>query len=202
MPTMLVLPWCWSGAPRPPEALVFASRLDGTGFRRGWRLLIGGMRLYLAVLGAPGALGVSVRAHPIQGRYYTLSMWRDQESLMSFAHGPAHRRAVRGVATRPGAGGAGIAGCPSAAAAHLAGHQALADDSRHRPLPPPAAVHSDGTKSRRAGTLTPAAWHAGRARRRTRTPAGHFGQPMSNRLAWQPARSSAKPGSRRTGAGC
>lgn len=97
MPTMLVLPWFWSGAPRPPEALVFASRLDGTGFRRGWRLLIGGMRLYLAVLGAPGALGVSVRAHPIQGRYYTLSMWRDQESLMSFAHGPAHRRAVRGV---------------------------------------------------------------------------------------------------------
>ena len=98
MPTILVLPWRWSGAPRPPQALVFASRFDGTGFRRGWRLLIGGMRLYLAVPGAPGALGVSLRAHPIQGRYYTLSMWRDQESLMSFAHGPAHRRAVRGVA--------------------------------------------------------------------------------------------------------
>lgn len=98
MPTMLVLPWRWSGAPRTPEALVFASRFDGTGFRRGWRLLIGGVRLRRAVLGAPGALGVSVRAHPIQGRYYTLSMWRDQESLMAFAHGPAHRSAVRTVA--------------------------------------------------------------------------------------------------------
>jgi hypothetical protein len=98
MPTMLVLPWRWSGAPRPSNALVFASRFDGTGLRRGWRLLIGGMRLRRAALDAPGALGVSVLAHPIQGRYYTLSMWRDQESLMAFAHGSAHQRAVRGVA--------------------------------------------------------------------------------------------------------
>jgi hypothetical protein len=98
MPTMLVLPWRWSGGPRPAKALVFASRFDGGGFRRGWRLLIGGVMLSRAVLRAPGALGVSVRAYPIQGRYYTLSMWRDQETLMAFAHGPAHRRAVRGVA--------------------------------------------------------------------------------------------------------
>jgi hypothetical protein len=98
MPTMLVLPWRWSGAPRPRNALVFASRFDGAGFRQGWRLLIGGVRLRREVLGSRGALGVSLRAHPIQGRYYTLSMWQDQESLMAFAHGPAHRRAVRGVA--------------------------------------------------------------------------------------------------------
>jgi len=98
MPTMFVLPWRWSAGPRPARALVFASRFDGTGLRRGWRLLTGGVMLSQAVLGAPGALGVSVRAYPIQGRYYTLSMWRDQESLMAFAHGPAHRRAVRGVA--------------------------------------------------------------------------------------------------------
>lgn len=98
MPTMLALPWRWSGAPRPRNALVFASRFDGAGFRQGWRLLIGGVRLRREVLGSRGALGVSLRAHPIQGRYYTLSMWQDQESLMAFAHGPAHRRAVRGVA--------------------------------------------------------------------------------------------------------
>jgi hypothetical protein len=97
MPTMLVLPWRWSGAPRPSSALVFASRFDGAGFRQGWRLLIGGVRLCRVALGA-GALGVSVRAHPLQGRYYTLSMWPDQESLMAFAHGPAHRRAVRRLA--------------------------------------------------------------------------------------------------------
>jgi hypothetical protein len=98
MLTMLVLPWRWSNGPRPHDALVFASRFDGAGLRQGWRLLIGGIRLRRAVLAAPGALGVSLRAHPIEGRYYTLSMWRDQESLMAFAHGPAHRRAVRGMA--------------------------------------------------------------------------------------------------------
>jgi len=98
MPTMLVLPWRWSGRPRPRTALVFASRFDGAGFRQGWRLLIGGLRLRQAVLRSPGALGVSLCAHPIQGRYYTLSMWQDQDSLMAFARGPAHRRAVRSVA--------------------------------------------------------------------------------------------------------
>jgi heme-degrading monooxygenase HmoA len=98
MPTMLFLPWRWSGAPRPGNALVFASRFDAAGLRQGLRLLIGGIRLRRAVLTAPGALGVSLRAHPIQGRYYTLSMWRDEQSLMAFAHGPAHRRAVRGLA--------------------------------------------------------------------------------------------------------
>jgi hypothetical protein len=37
---------------------------------------------------------VSVRAHPFSGRYYTLSLWKDQRSLLAFAHGPAHRHAV------------------------------------------------------------------------------------------------------------
>jgi hypothetical protein len=98
MPTMLVLPWRWTGQPRPAEPLLFASRFDGTGLRRGWRLLTGGIRLHRAVLRAPGALGVGLRAYPFRGRYYTVSLWQDEQSLRAFAHGPAHRRAVRGLA--------------------------------------------------------------------------------------------------------
>jgi hypothetical protein len=98
MVTMLILPWRWAKEPRPQNALVFASMFDGPGLRRGWRVFTAGVRLRRAVLGAPGALGVSLRAHPLQGRYYTLSMWRDQQSLLAFAHGPAHRRAIRSVA--------------------------------------------------------------------------------------------------------
>jgi hypothetical protein len=98
MPTMLVLPWRWTGQRRPENVLLFASRFDGTGLRTGWRLLTGGMRLRRAALRAPGALGASVRAHPFRGRYYTLSMWQDQDSLMAFARGTAHRRAARGLA--------------------------------------------------------------------------------------------------------
>jgi hypothetical protein len=94
MPTMLVLPWLWTREPRRGNALLFASRFDSTGFRQGWRLFTGGTRLYIAVLQAPGALGASVRAHPFRGRYYTLSLWKDQQSLLAFAHDPAHARAV------------------------------------------------------------------------------------------------------------
>jgi hypothetical protein len=94
MPTMLVLPWLWTGQPRPENALLFASRFDSTGIRQGWRLFTGGIRLYVAVLRAPGALGVSLRAHPVSGRYYTLSLWKDQQSLVAFAHDPAHTAAV------------------------------------------------------------------------------------------------------------
>jgi hypothetical protein len=98
MPTMLVLPWLWTGQPRPENALLFASRFDSTGIRQGWRLFTGGIRLYIAVLLAPGALGVSVRAHPVRGRYYTLSLWKDQQSLLAFAHGLAHAEAMARMA--------------------------------------------------------------------------------------------------------
>lgn len=99
MLTMLVLPWQRTDEPRPDNALLFASRFDSTGgLRQGWRLFTGGIRLRRAVLRSPGALGVSVRAHPFSGRYYTLSLWKDQPSLLAFAHDPAHRAAVRSMA--------------------------------------------------------------------------------------------------------
>jgi hypothetical protein len=95
---MLVLPWRRTDEPRPENALLFASRFDSTGLRQGWRLFTGGIRLRRAVLRAPGALGVSVRAHPFRGRYYTLSLWKDQDSLLAFAHSPVHRNAVSSIA--------------------------------------------------------------------------------------------------------
>jgi hypothetical protein len=98
MLTMLVLPWQRTDEPRPENALLFASRFHSTGLRQGWRLFTGGIRLRRAVLRAPGALGVSVRAHPFSGRYYTLSLWKDQESLLAFAHNPAHRNAATSMA--------------------------------------------------------------------------------------------------------
>jgi heme-degrading monooxygenase HmoA len=94
MPTMLVLPWRRTAEPRPEHALLFASRFDSSGLRQGWRLFIGGVRLRRAVLRAPGALGVSLLARPLSGHYYTLSLWRDEESLLAFAHDRAHQDAV------------------------------------------------------------------------------------------------------------
>jgi hypothetical protein len=95
---MLVLPWRRTDEPRPENAVLFASRFDSTGLCQGWRLFTGGIWLRRAVLRAPGALGVSLRAHPFSGRYYTVSLWRDRESLLAFAHGPAHTSAVTKMA--------------------------------------------------------------------------------------------------------
>jgi hypothetical protein len=99
MPTMLVLPWRRTHEPRPENALLFASRYDSTGLRQAWRLFTGGIRLRSAVLRAPGALGVSARAHPFGGRYYTLSLWKDQHSLLEpgpYRHRPRPSPAGRG----------------------------------------------------------------------------------------------------------
>jgi hypothetical protein len=98
MRTMLVLPWLRTDEPLPEKAVLFGSRFDSTGLRQRWRLFTGGIRLRRAVGRAPGALGVSVRAHPFSGRYYTMSLWKDQKSLLAFAHDPAHRDAIAGIA--------------------------------------------------------------------------------------------------------
>jgi heme-degrading monooxygenase HmoA len=101
MPTIFTLPWQWTGAARaarPDHAIIFASRFDARGLHAGWTLFTGGIRLRQAVLAAPGALGVSVRAHPIAGRYYTLSLWRDEASLLDFARSAEHRAVVKRIA--------------------------------------------------------------------------------------------------------
>jgi hypothetical protein len=97
MPTIFTLRWRWTGKYRPQSTLVFASRFDAAGLRAGWRLFVGGIRLRQAVLRSPGALGVSLRAHPFKRRYYTLSMWDDEASLLAFARVEEHQAAARHV---------------------------------------------------------------------------------------------------------
>jgi hypothetical protein len=97
MPTMFTLPWRWTKTARPERPIVFASRFDAKGLKARWVLFAAGIRVRRAVLASPGALGVSVRAHPLAGRYYTLSMWQDEATLLAFAHGRDHRAAVRRI---------------------------------------------------------------------------------------------------------
>jgi hypothetical protein len=94
---MFILPWRWTNAARPERAVVFASRFDAKGLKARWVLFAAGMRLRRAVLASPGAVGVGLRAHPLAGRYYTVSMWHDEASLLAFAHGGDHQAAVRRI---------------------------------------------------------------------------------------------------------
>lgn len=91
MPT---LPWRWTGTTRPDHTLLFVSRFDAHGLKSRGLLFTAGSQLRKVVLDSPGALGVSLRAQPIAGRFYTLTMWQDEASLMAFAHSAEHRAAV------------------------------------------------------------------------------------------------------------
>lgn len=102
MPTMLTVPWRWTAKAGPAQTMIFASRFDAVGLRGRWILFWAGLGLRRAVVASPGSLGVSLRAHPFKGRYYTLSMWNDEQSLQAFARGPDHTRSVDAIrATGP-----------------------------------------------------------------------------------------------------
>jgi hypothetical protein len=97
MPTMFTLPWRWTTDTRPERAVIFASRFDAKGLKARWVLFRTGIRIRRSVLASPGALGVSLRAHPVAGHYYTLSMWDNEANLLGFAHGVEHQAAVRRI---------------------------------------------------------------------------------------------------------
>jgi hypothetical protein len=95
---MFTTPWRWTRTVGPDRAVIFASRFDATGLKARWVLFVVGIRLRQAVLASSGALGVSLRAHPLRGFYYTLSMWENEACLLAFAHGADHQKAVRRMA--------------------------------------------------------------------------------------------------------
>jgi heme-degrading monooxygenase HmoA len=97
VPTIFTLPWRWARRPQAERALLFASRFDAVGVKDRWRLLVGGMRLRRYAIQSPGALGVGLRAHLVAGRFYTVSMWSDEASLLAFARSEEHRTAIRSI---------------------------------------------------------------------------------------------------------
>jgi len=43
---------------------------------------------------SPGALGVSLRAQPVKGTFWTLSAWTDRDALSHFARAEPHRTVI------------------------------------------------------------------------------------------------------------
>jgi len=91
------LPWTAPDAARGTDAaptgqvVVFASRFVLTSRRHTFRFLRYATRIRAQVLRSPGALGLSLIAQPMRRTYWTLSAWRDQESLDTFVRTPPHR---------------------------------------------------------------------------------------------------------------
>lgn len=47
---------------------------------------------------ADGLLDYSVLAHPLSKRFWTLSVWKDEDALRAFVHHPPHVRVMAGLA--------------------------------------------------------------------------------------------------------
>ena len=63
-----------------------------------WRspaFLLLSLRVWRQARRAPGLLGVSLRAHPVSGVFWTLSAWVDEPSLREFARADPHRTIMK-----------------------------------------------------------------------------------------------------------
>lgn len=89
MPT---LPWTKvDGASTDGEVVLMASRFQLRSLRHVPRFFVDAIRIRKQVLAAPGAVGVSLIAHPLRRTFYTLSAWRDRQSLNALVGAEPHR---------------------------------------------------------------------------------------------------------------
>jgi heme-degrading monooxygenase HmoA len=101
--SLFAIPWRWRTRPTSERVLVFVSRFDaprGRGSGR-WRqtivLMRGGLKIRRHALKSPGNIGVSLYGSPLRAKFYTMSAWQDEASLMGFAHSPAHMDGIRAL---------------------------------------------------------------------------------------------------------
>jgi len=91
MPT---LPWTpakvHDAVPAGAEVVVMASRFEVVSWRDVAPFFLAALRIRRQMLRAPGALGVSLVAHPTRRTFYTLSAWRDRAALDSAVGGRPH----------------------------------------------------------------------------------------------------------------
>jgi|HubBroStandDraft_2_1064218.scaffolds.fasta_scaffold574011_2 hypothetical protein len=95
------IPWSASdqrraGEPAPGEpALIMGSRFELSSAWRSPAFLMHALRIWRQARHSPGILGVSLRAHPVAGIYWTLSAWTDEAALRAFAGTDPHRTIMK-----------------------------------------------------------------------------------------------------------
>jgi hypothetical protein len=89
------LPWTASGQSAAGPAFVMGSRFE---LKSAWRspvFLMHALRIWRQARRSPGILGVSLRAHPVSGVFWTLSAWTDEAALRTFAGTNPHRTIMK-----------------------------------------------------------------------------------------------------------
>lgn len=89
MPT---LPWT-AGTTAPAattESIVMASRFHVRRYRDVLPFFIDAMRVFALARRSPGAVGVTLEAHPLRKEFWTLSQWHDQAALDAMVRSEPH----------------------------------------------------------------------------------------------------------------
>jgi heme-degrading monooxygenase HmoA len=95
---MPVLPWTSRAVAEPDrEYVVMASRLPLARFRHVPAFLRATITIRRQLARADGLIGYSLDAKLLSKTFWTLSVWRDEESLGAFAQAAPHRDRVQAI---------------------------------------------------------------------------------------------------------
>lgn len=100
---MAVIPWRSFGRPQPERRyLCLLSYLPLADRRHIPGFLLSTVRIMAQLRKSRGLLGYSLRAQAIAKRFWTLSVWEDEESLGDFVRAPPHGRTMTALVPRMG----------------------------------------------------------------------------------------------------
>lgn len=92
---MTVLPWVDAASTETGPLVVSVTRLRLARWRDVPAFLRAAMRLRREFPDVPGAVTLGLAAEPWRRTFWTLSAWRDEESLKAYVRSPGHAAAMR-----------------------------------------------------------------------------------------------------------
>jgi hypothetical protein len=92
---MITTPWLVRDKTATEPVLVMTSRFEVKSTTNVPRFMFLALRAYFQALGAPGVVGVSLRAAPLKRSFWTLSSWQDEKQLREYSLSQPHRNIMR-----------------------------------------------------------------------------------------------------------
>jgi hypothetical protein len=90
------VPWMAKDQPEAgPAALVMGSKFELRTAARSPLFLIHSLRIWRQARGSAGLMGVSLRAQPLRGTFWTLSAWTGEKALNAFARADPHAATMK-----------------------------------------------------------------------------------------------------------
>lgn len=92
------IPWIAKEQPDAgPAAVVMGSKFELSSAVRSPVFLLHSLRLWRQARRSAGIMGVSLRAQPVKGTFWTLSAWTDRQALAAFARTDPHAAAMKRI---------------------------------------------------------------------------------------------------------